>query len=321
MAHHVLREILGEIRESVRYSLIADEATDVSNKEQLCVTIRWVYNSFNIHEDPVELIDVPKTNAETLTALIKDCLIRFSLPLSQCRGQAYDGAANMSGHVSGVAARIQEAEPTAIYVHCLAHSTNLCLQTVGRKIAAIREALDLVMELSQFIRFSPKRSTLFQTLQSQLTPGAPSLKPLCPTRWTVRTRAIESVLTNYEVLTSALVEIHDSGRDEYALKAGGYLSTMDKFSTFFGLKISHLIFSATEQLSITLQGCNTTMQEAVDSANLAIMFLQSQRNDDVFDRFYSRIIEDSKELTSEPILPRYKRAPRRFDEHSSHTQV
>ena len=34
-------------------------------------------------------------------------------------GQAYDGASTMSGHVSGIAARIQEVEPTAIYVHCL----------------------------------------------------------------------------------------------------------------------------------------------------------------------------------------------------------
>lgn len=116
----------------------------------------------------------------------------------------------MRGHISGVAARIQEIEPTAIYVHCLAHSTNLCLQTVGRKISAVREALDLVMELSQFIRFSAKRSALFQSLQAQLTPGAPSLKPLCPTRWTVRTRAIQAVISNYEVLTIAMIEIHDS---------------------------------------------------------------------------------------------------------------
>ena len=318
MGQHVLREILGEIRGSLRYSLIADEAADISNKEQLCITIRWVDDAFNINEDPVELIDVPKTDSNTLTTLIKDSLLRFSLPLSQCRGQAYDGASNMSGHISGVAAQIQEIEPTAIYVHCLAHSTNLCLQTLARKISAIREALDLVMELSQFIRYSPKRSTLFQNLQSQLTPGAPSLKPLCPTRWTVRTRAIEAVISNYAVLTTALIEIHDSGRDEYALKAGGYLSTMERFSAFFGLKLSHLIFSATEQLSITLQGRNTTMQEAVESANLAIKFLQSQRNDDTFDRFYSRITEDSEQLTSEPALPRYRRAPR-LDVNSSNT--
>lgn len=77
-----------------------------------------------------------------------------------------------------------------------------------------------------------------------------------------------------------MIEIHDSGRDEYALNAGGYLNTMENFSTYFGLKLSHLIFSTTQQLSITLQGCNTTMQEAVDSCNLAIKFLLSQRNED-----------------------------------------
>lgn len=77
MAHHVLGEILCEIRGSVRYALIADEAVDSSNKE-LCITIRWVDDAFNIHEDPVELIDVPKTDSNTLTTLIKDCLC-FSL--------------------------------------------------------------------------------------------------------------------------------------------------------------------------------------------------------------------------------------------------
>ena len=118
-AHCVLRALLHDIREAVGYSLIADEATDISHKEQLCITIRWVDKHFNINEDTLELIDVPKTDALTLTTVIKDSLIHFSLPLSQCRGQAYDGASTMSGHVSGIAARIQEVEPTAIYVHCL----------------------------------------------------------------------------------------------------------------------------------------------------------------------------------------------------------
>ena len=43
----------------------------------------------------------------------------------------YDGAASMSGHINGVAAQIQRVEPGAVFVHCLAHCTNLCLQEVG----------------------------------------------------------------------------------------------------------------------------------------------------------------------------------------------
>ena len=193
MGLSVLRKILDEIRSATYFSIIADEASDISNKEQLSICIRWVDKDFQIHEDPLEMIQVPETRALTLTNAIKDCLVRFSLPVGQCRGQAYDGASNMSGYLSGVATRIQNDVPSAVYVHCLAHCTNLCLQSVGRQCSSVRDSLDLVMELSQLIRFSPKRSSLFQNLQDQLATSAPSLKPLCPTRWTVRVR-VQSIL-------------------------------------------------------------------------------------------------------------------------------
>ena len=45
------------------------------------------------------------------------------LPLEKCRGQAYDGAFNMSGHIRGVAARQKWEESAALHVHCLAHTT------------------------------------------------------------------------------------------------------------------------------------------------------------------------------------------------------
>ena len=104
--------------------------------------------------------------------------MRLCLPLGQCRGQAYDGASNMMGHINGVAAHIQRDEPSAIYVHCLAHCTNLCLQTVGRQVTPVRDALELVREVSQLICFSSKRSTLFESMQSQLSHSSPSLKPV-----------------------------------------------------------------------------------------------------------------------------------------------
>ena len=141
--------------------------------------MRWVDEDLNsIHESPLELIHVPKTDSATLVSCIKDCLVPCVLPLSQCKGQAYDGAANMSGHRQGVAATIQREYPTAIYVHCLAYCTNLSLQAVGRQLTCIRDALDLVYGL---IQFSPKRTTLFKNLQLQLSPSAPTLKPLYPT--------------------------------------------------------------------------------------------------------------------------------------------
>ena len=55
----------------------------------------------------------------TLTDAIKDVNLL-------CRGWAYDGASNMSGHL--VATTIRSEEPTALHVHCLTLCLNSCLQ-------------------------------------------------------------------------------------------------------------------------------------------------------------------------------------------------
>ena len=86
---------------------------------------------------------------------------------------------------------------------------------------------------------------------------------------------------------------------------------MDKFSTFFGLKLSHLIFSGTEQLSLTLQGKDTTIQEGTMAAELAIQYHVRLRSDALFYQLYTKVVEDFKDLTSPPVLPRCRQPPRR----------
>ena len=142
-----------------------------------------------------------------------------------------------------------------------------------------------------------------------MTPGAPTLKPLCPTRWTVRTKAIDSVLRNYSVLLNELKIVQQS-KDEYAMKAHGYLDTMGKFKAFFGLKLS---FSATEQLSHTLQGKDTSLQQAVAAFQLAVSFLERQRTEEAFSSFYKSVLFESHDLTEKPVLPRQRRPPKRID--------
>ena len=53
---------------------------------------------------PVQLLC---TKVQTIYSVIKDLLIRYSLPLSQCQGQAFDGASNMSGVRNGVQSLIK----------------------------------------------------------------------------------------------------------------------------------------------------------------------------------------------------------------------
>ena len=177
MAYKVLQQILSEIRETEWFAIIGDETRDVSGAEQFALSIRWVDCDYTVHEDLTGLIEVDKTDAVTLTGVIKDAFLRMMIPLNQCRGQAFDGASNMAGHLNGVAVRIIKESPKAHYVHCLAHSLNLCLQDCARACQTIKESLLLVSELSTLIRASPKRLALFKSIQQQFSVQAPGIKP------------------------------------------------------------------------------------------------------------------------------------------------
>jgi len=94
--------------------------------------------------------------------------------------------------------------------------------------------MEFIYEHAQLIKFSPKRQALFECLRKDVavqTGGetlAPSLRMLCPTRWTIRGGSIESVKHNYEVLQEALYEIREC-HDKYAAKAQGILTRMKSF--------------------------------------------------------------------------------------------
>ena len=70
----------------------------------MSISICYVDAKYEIHKDTIGLIQLPNTTAQSLFAVLKDVLLRCSLPITQCVGQAYDGVANMSGIWKGVQA-------------------------------------------------------------------------------------------------------------------------------------------------------------------------------------------------------------------------
>ena len=276
MGQKVLRENLTEIRRSYWFAIIADEASDLSHNEHLSLSIRWIDDTYGVHEDTLGLVQLPDTKAQTLFSVIKDMLIRCSLPISQCRGQAFDGASNMSGIRNGVQALVKEEQSRALYVHCLAHSLNLCVQDITKKCVLRRNVMDFMHNLIQLIKFSPKRLYVFDSLRKNAAisggENTPSLRTLCPTRWTVRHSAINSILLNYEVLLRTLEKV-EVGHDEYAAKEYGLHMRMETFDTYFGLKLAYTVFSAAEQFSVNLQAKDITVQEAIRGAKLLVSHL------------------------------------------------
>ncbi|XP_043193723.1 zinc finger MYM-type protein 1-like [Amphibalanus amphitrite] len=319
----LLRDLLKDIREARFFAILADETTDVSLKEQVSLSIRWVDADLQVHEDPVELIHTEETTGEVLTAILKDALVRMELPLSQCRGQAYDGAANMQGKLKGVATRISQECPAALHVHCLAHCTNLVLQEAVRKNKMIRNALDITNELTSFVRNSPKTAALLRRLALGTESGTGSLRPLCPTRWTCRTASLRSVLENYELIMHTLEEVSTESSGEHARRAGGMLALMGQFDTLMGLRMAIEVFSIAEDLSRGLQSATATVGDTQKAVTRVCERFDSMRTTVSFDKMYEKTERDAEEVGVDgPQLPRKRKVPMKLgggDQHPDAT--
>ena len=64
-------------------------------------------------------------DAQSIVDAIKDAFLRFQVPFTKLRGQCYDGCSTMAGARAGVAVKIQELEPQAVFTHCYGHALNL----------------------------------------------------------------------------------------------------------------------------------------------------------------------------------------------------
>ena len=72
---HILRSLAKNIKKSSYYSIMADEATDIINKEQFVICMRWVDNDLNAKQDFTGLHELSVTNAETLAFILKDVVL------------------------------------------------------------------------------------------------------------------------------------------------------------------------------------------------------------------------------------------------------
>lgn len=169
---------------------------------------------------------------------IKDCLIQLSLPIAQHRGQAYEGASNMSGHLNGVAAKIQSEVPNALFILlCSLYKSSFTSYWMSECSYSWFGHWSYTDTHQRALHYSKVyRLSWVAKLPSN------HIKPLRQTRWTVRTGAFNSVLTNYTALCQALETVNTECHDEYGRRAGGCLSQLEKLSTYFSLKLSYLVF-------------------------------------------------------------------------------
>ena len=318
MAHQVMRDLSKAIRSSLYFTIMADECTDISNKEQFTICVRWVDDSLVDHEDFIALYQVNDIGASTLTDTIKDTLLCMGLSLSQCRGQCYDGASNMSGSRSGVATRLLAEEKRAVYTHCFGHALNLAVGTTMKQSKLCCEAMEVAFEVSKLIKFSPKRDAAFDRIKANESDDLISsigIRSFCPTGWTVRGASISSILENYNILNKLWDEcLEGSLVPDIKGRIIGVKAQMSQYKLLFGLHLSERILKITDNLSKTLQNESLSAAEAQVIAGQTVETLKRMRSDEMFELFWKHVeCLRVRTDTDEPTLPRKRKAPRRYE--------
>ena len=184
LADQVRQKIIGNVQVAKWFSLIADDVTDVSNKEQLSLVLRYVEpDTLLVREDLVGFFECDTgISGRALADKITSCVRAYGLDLSNLQGQAYDGAGNMAGSVNGTAALIASDYPLVIYLHCTSHCLNLAV-VKSLQITSVHNMMSVVERVFNFFAIHPKRQRALEQaiLDTQPESTVHKLKDLCCT--------------------------------------------------------------------------------------------------------------------------------------------
>ena len=101
------KQIADEVGEAGAFAVLADEAADSSNKEQLPQVVRYVDSDAEIQEAFVGFYEsVDGVMGLDISTLVLRAVRELGLDMKKCFGQCYDGAGSMAGKVNGAAIRI-----------------------------------------------------------------------------------------------------------------------------------------------------------------------------------------------------------------------
>lgn len=319
----IRKAIVEECNASMFWSLMVDEATDVSTVEQVSVCVRYIKvlsDELEVCEEFLGFTSVASTTAETITSALVDFMTECGLDRAKFIGKGFDGAANMSGHISGVSERLRQIYPHAKYfTHCRNHALNLVIVASCNKVPDIRNFMSSFKELTLFFSYSAKRkhilktclrdgedsNLLADTLEEDEQRTVPDrhyrgLPVLSDTRWLTRVDSIDCLLKNFKSVCKAVEEVRNLSTGQSANDAESFLKRLLSFEFITAAVICYHVLAYTRPLTVALQAKNCDLLKAHFMAQRLIKTLQGERAENKFLSLWKRIVDISVSLGIEP---------------------
>ena len=313
LGDHIQEKILLKVRKAQLFTIIADEVTDCSNREQLGLVLRYVDpDNCCIREDIVTFLNCDSgITGDVLAEKMITFIQTHGLVPTKLRGQAYDGAGNMSGKTKGAAARISSRYPLALYIHCASHCLNLAV-VKSLEEANVRNMIGIVNRASIFFSAHPKRQRKLEEAIDATQPESSvrKLKDLCRTRWIERIDALDRFQTLHPSIVACMECIATEGSSKWTPDSLTDASTLLLALTTTGF-LSALVIASTclnylLALTRSLQAEAKDIVEAMSEINHVKTALRNIReNVDVHHgEWFAKVERMCDSVGIEPSLPR-----------------
>ena len=189
-----------------------------------------------------------------------------------------------------------------------------------KHVPKLRNFLTTVTDMINFLRDSPKRVAIVKSVAEALGCKQTHIRPLCPTRFTIKYKSLNSLKEQLQAVKDALVAIEDcaSNRDIQS-RADGFLRVISTFEFTICLLMSLSIFEVSDRLSTALQGSQVSAGQGTRLTQSAIVQLSKMRREEFFDQVWQRTATFAEQHSQDdPDLPRQSRAPRQYQRTDAH---
>lgn len=295
MGKKVLEFIISEIKTAKYYSISVDSTPDISHTDQLAFIIRYLQNGI-ITERFLKFIQIYSHGSEHLADTVTIFLNEHDIPITDCRGQSYDNASNMSGKYSGLQARIKNSCKYAEFVPCAGHSLNLVGVQAAESCVDASLFFTFVQSLYNFFSASTQR---WNVLINNNSANMKTLKSLSATRWSARKDAVQCLCEGYDQIKVSLEVFQNSEEEKQEVRqtAKGLMKQMNKFEIVFLLILWNDILSKCDKISRYLQNESMDLSEAVKLLKSLCLFIETKR--DMFDYYENLAKKKAGELNAE----------------------
>ena len=147
-----------------KFSLLADETTDIAGRAELAIFIRYVDSDCHqVKEKFLGVVEVVGSKgAEALCQIICEVLREKGVDINQLRFKGFDG----SGEISGLQRRLQHLVPHAKYVNCRNHRLALVFVYLISKFQVLADVDTLILAAWKLMKYSSIKASVFGAAQT-----------------------------------------------------------------------------------------------------------------------------------------------------------